>query len=642
MFTTVTPSQNKYIISWFPVYQFAKDLRKEYKSSKVSHIFKASGISVWGYRTIQIHRFFIPELIYLLKKFNYPKDLINEILENTWMGKNSRTTRVDISQVSTNMNGVTLKDYQQDFVKNYPKMKDMFHLRGLILSFDQGLGKTMTSLATMLALKKDKVIIVAPKSILFTVWKEHINTYVKDKKVYVVGENDFTEDYDYYIFNYESMDKLDPYKKVFTKYNTGIILDESHNFLKKSQRTQNALALINDTNCKDSLLLSGTPLKSVGSEIIPMLLMLDKMFDVEAVDIFKKAFGINTTIANDIMHARLSQIMYRKVKEGTIALPKKTETTIKVKINNGKKYTISEVKKQCIDFANQRLQYHRSNMEQYVKDYNECIEWIKKNTDLPHTKEFKQYQKDVDFLKGIVFSTSERKHLEIAQRTNEYEKEVIYPLLPNELKKKFKESKSAVKYVVLKVRGEVIGNLLITLRKEMTTEMVKEVDFKGIINKAAKKTIIFSSFVDSVEVANDYVKTLGFTPLMLHGGNGDAKSAVEQFNKNRKYNPLISTTQMLVTGVTLTVANTMIFLNKPFRYTDYLQASDRIHRIGQDTDVFIHTILLDTGNEGNLSTRMEDIMEWSRNGFETIVEGAPSPKTKRLFSKVISEELSLY
>lgn len=642
MYSSVSEHGNKYVITWFPVYQFAKDLGRYYKTNKLRNLFQASGFSVWGYRTIIVHKFFIPELVYLLRKFNYSPDLINLIVENTWMSNSKRVTKIDVSNISNYMPSVTLKDYQRKFIEEYPKMKDLFQLRGLILSFDQGLGKTMTSLATMLALKKEKVIIVAPKSTLYTVWQKHINTFIKGKSVYVVGDKNFSEEYDYYIYNYESMDKIDSYKSMFTKYNIGIILDESHNFLKKSQRTTNALSLINDTKCKDSLLLSGTPLKAVGSEIIPMLMMLDKLFDNEALDIFKKAFGINTTLANDILHSRLSQIMYRKVKEEVLSLPKKTEDTIKVKISDGDKYTIDKVKEECIKYAKDRLNYHRSKMQQYINDYNMCIDWIKDNTDLPSTKEFKQYQKDFNILKNSVFSTNDKRLMEIATRVNDYEKNVIYPLLPNELKKKFNDSKTAVKYVELKVRGEVIGNLLINLRKEMTSKMVEKVDFKGIINKAIKKTIIFSSFIDSVEAAYEHIRKLGFKALLLHGGHGDAKSAVEEFTKDSKINPLISTTQMLVTGVTLTVANTMIFLNKPFRYTDYLQASDRIHRIGQDTDVFIYTILLDTGNKGNLSTRMEDIMEWSRDGFESIVDGGKKDKNLiAMYDRLMSEEFSV-
>ncbi len=49
------------------------------------------------------------------------------------------------------------------------KEKQKYNLRGLILAFEQGLGKTMTSLALMESLGKDCIIIVAPKSTTRTV-----------------------------------------------------------------------------------------------------------------------------------------------------------------------------------------------------------------------------------------------------------------------------------------------------------------------------------------------------------------------------------------------------------------------------------------------------------------------------------------
>ena len=58
---------------------------------------------------------------------------------------------------------------------------------------------------------------------------------------------------------------------------------------------------------------------------------------------------------------------------------------------------------------------------------------------------------------------------------------------------------------------------------------------------------------------------------------------------------------------------------------DYEQASDRCYRIGQDTEVYIYKMVLDTGEEPNLSTRMQDILAWSKNEFQTIMGDAEMP-----------------
>ena len=442
-------------------------------------------------------------------------------------------------------------------------------------------------------------------------------------RVYVTGDPNFSIDYDFFVFNYEAIPKLEPIAAEFRKYNTGIIVDESHNFLTQSNRTNNLVALTYATKCSDLLLLSGTPLKAVGSELLSMLMLLDRNIDEEAKLIFRKTFGLSSSLANDVIHARLDHIMYRKVKEDVLDLPKKTEYTIKIKIPDGDKYTLDEVKKKAVVYAKERMEYHKKNMRSYIDTFNRILTYAKEETELGGTIEFNRFIKNLNKLRNIQFSSMNPDHIALAHEIRAYEDNYLYPALPAEMRREYKEVSAAVKYVGLKVRGEVIGNLLIKMRTEMTSEMVKYANLPDMIHKAMKKTIIFTSFIDTCEVAYNYIVKQGFKAIKLHGQSEETvKGAVEKFTKDESYNPLVSTINMLVTGVTLIEANNMVFLNKPYRFTDFAQASDRIHRIGQDTPVFINTIILDTGEKPNLSTRMESIMEWSRDSFNDLVGGS--------------------
>lgn len=612
---------NFYKITRFPLTSFAKNLTKTYKTTKIQNLFEGVGISFFGYRSIKVHRFFIPELIFLLKKFSFGGSLVNELIEKTWV---SDYKKIPMSE-TTSMSSVSkeihakLNDYQAEFVKNYLEYKHVLQLKGMILSFDQGLGKTLTSLATLISIDVKQAIIVAPKSVLHTVWVEHIKKFMTDKKIYVIGESPLDDTYDYYIVNYEAINKLEPILGSLSSRGVGVIVDESHNFLNQSNRTKNVISLTKKLKCENILLLSGTPLKAIGSELIPMLMILDKYFDRDALEIFKKSFGISTGLANDILHARLSSIMYRKIKEDVLSLPEKIEKLIKISIPGGEKYTLENVKDGAKKFAEERMTFHKKEMPRYEKMFDEVIEYVHQNLS-KRRDDFDMYLRIIKYLKTHKYDNRNKKMVDMAQWANTYEQEIIFPMLPNDLKRKFKECKTAVKYINMKIQGEVIGNYLNKLRMEMTTALVEHSDLPKYINYADKKTVIFTSFVDSIEATFKYLVSKKFNPLMVHGGTGDnAKSAVEKFRGDPDVNPLVASLKMLSTGVTLIEANTMIFLNKPFRYTDYLQASDRIHRIGQDVDVYIYTIILDTGASDNLSTRMEDIMVWSKEQFGGLV-----------------------
>ena len=151
-----------------------------------------------------------------------------------------------------------------------------------------------------------------------------------------------------------------------------------------------------------------------------------------------------------------------------------------------------------------------------------------------------------------------------------------------------------------------------------------------------KKTILFSSYVDSLEQAETACKKAGFTPMVITGENSSqVRQLLDTFRSNPDINPLIASIKVLSTGHTIVEANTVIFLNVPYRSVDYQQASDRVYRIGQDTDVYIYKLLLDTGDEPNLSTRMHDILAWSKDQFGAIIEGEIEDKpTDYLVNKI--------
>ena len=482
---------------------------------------------------------------------------------------------------------------------------------------------TSTSLALMHCLHKEAILVCAPKSTVMNVWVREINDMFKQSQdIWYIGKP--FEKARFYIVNYESMDKLLNFTSCFPSGDRiGIIIDEWHNFRNnKAARVQSLLKLANVINCKDIVPMSGTPVKALGSELIPLISLLDsKFFDEEALELFKQAFGLNANIAFDVLRNRLGFMMFRKLKEDVLKLPDKMTEDIFIEFPEAKAYTLTNVKKIITEFTKERTEYYTKNKKYYQSIYQEGLTYFELNFLTDDLKpEYVEYLKLIDMIINDKFRNIEERQAAYV-KANMFEKK-IYTTLHPDLKPKWKKAKSVVKYVQFTIMGEVIGGLLTKLRSEMFTQMLYNSPIIDLINNAEKKTICFTSYVDVADTCYDYLKNnFKLKPLLAYGRNAkEIPATLKLFSqKSSKENPLIATIQTLSTGVTLTVANTVVFLNKPWRSVDYLQAQDRVHRVGQDTTCYIYNFILKTGEEANLSTRMEDIVKWSQEMFENIV-----------------------
>lgn len=629
-FDPIIDRGNYVIIKNFPYAWFRRVIKKEYGNTKLANMFELVGMNFFeNNKSIRIHKFFLPEIVYILNnaRGGYGRQkLVDNIVAYTWLRDLYDTSHiksaVNLDLVKRDML-VDLFDWQEEFINLYDIKRQQAHLRGELLSFGCGLGKTITSLALMKSLNCDGVIIIAPKSTLKDVWVDHLNRfYRKPQKYYLVNETP-PGDADFFIFNYESMDKIpDVMKYIKSKKNVGIIADESHNFLKmKSLRTQNLIWLRNELNCQHTLLMSGTPVKALGVEVIPLLRVIDSFFDDDAEAIFRKAFGLNTTLGTDILHARMNLMMHRRKMEDVFTLPEKVEETIQIKIKNGDKYTVQNVKKLLIAYMEERMKYHQTRKPIYEKEWETCMKFFNDNKSISSTKEWNRYCEMLKYLKRYGYRRFDKFIVVEVNWGNQYEKDVLIPSMPKNLKEQFLDCKSAIKYLNMKLQGEVLGYLE-KLRGEMITSMLNGVDFDELINGSLKKVIFFTSYVETVETLDKILKDKGYKTICVYGKTSNhSTDLLDKFRKDRDCKVLIATMQTLATGVTLTEANTAVFLNMPWRDADYNQASNRIWRIGQDTPCNVYTLHLFTSGYVNLSDRTDEILEWSRNMASSITDG---------------------
>lgn len=116
----------------------------------------------------------------------------------------------------------------------------------------------------------------------------------------------------------------------------------------------------------------------------------------------------------------------------------------------------------------------------------------------------------------------------------------------------------------------------------------------GLLDSAAAagdKVVVWTRFVDNVEWLTG--RLAKYAPQKVHGSMtvDDRNDSIAAFRARVGCRLLIATPGAAKEGLTLTVANHAIFYDRGFSLDDYLQAQDRIHRISQDKECFVHNIM---------------------------------------------------
>lgn len=604
----------------------ARDIMKLWTSKRVERymFYQIEG------KFISFPKFFAPDVHYILMQVhNYKnaytsksviRSALKELEENTWL-KNITEDKPDILDLSVAIPKFkkTPLPHQMKFFEAFNYRIPRYGLQGYLLSAGAGTGKTFTGLVLAEALKADVVVMVVPKNAVYRVWEAHLkDEYKTPQESWVIADGQPYKGQRFIIAHFEALDKA----RAVVSSKGGlvvVILDESHNLNQtESLRTQIFIDMCNSLRNKYVLWSSGTPIKALGSEAIPLIKTIDPMFTKDVEERFKKIYAGDSSRALDILRNRLGMLSYR-VESSAVVDNKTSSKEIKIKVPGGDRFTLDAIRIEMQKFITERLKFYRDNRKTYTKSYDECLAvfekaYIKTSEQAKAFKVYKQYVAMIS--KGF----DPKNMANEARYCNSYERGTILPNLPDAMKKDFRAAKSVVKYPELKVLGEALGGVLGKKRVECQLEMIKGTDFKGIIEKAAKKTIVFSSYVPVTNAVAEEVKKGGFKPVLVHAQvDGTLPALVGQFEKDPDANPLVATFQSLSTAVPLIMANTTIFTNVPFRDHELVQAKARTNRLGQDTEVEYFYTYLDTGSKPNISTRSQEILQWSREQVGAIL-----------------------
>lgn len=539
--------------------------------------------------------------------------VIHELKEKTWVGDVEREVKSITNEKDLNhLVPFPLKPFQAEFVRHVGKLVPAYRLRGYMLDAGAGTGKTVTQLILAHCLGAKKCIVVVPKNSAERVWQDTIAHIMLMKKPYWVstdGKPLHTEAY-YYVVHYEQLQQMLDFVKLHPRDFEGsyLGLDESHNFNRiASDRTQAFIDMAGMPQIMMNLWASGTPIQALGIECIPFLKCIDPMFTDEAEERFRKIYGRDAKRANDILRNRIGHLKYHVPKQDVVDIPVHTQTVL-VKMPNAMEYTLEAIGEKMRKFIMEREAFYAKHKEEFKADYERALLYFEQHAQF-NKADYAAYKAAVALIsKGFDPKLMKAE----AQLANGFERKVIIPALPNAMKEDFRKAKSVVKYVNLTIMGECLGTVLGGSRSKCHLEMVENIDFSQLIDGAKKKTLIFTSFVEVLERAASLIDQKGYQSARVYGAtNKDLSKIVKEFYENDDINPLLATYPSLSTAVPLTVASRILMINQPFRDAIRTQTIARAARLGQDTAVDVVDLLLDTGDKPNISTRSNDIMQWS-------------------------------
>lgn len=650
-FFNFSPSVEKvgsyYVVTGINLNAFEIDLRTNFGTSVIFNRM----IVKMNSRKFKIHQFFMVELAWILDHFTTNKNkrqvdryrvgmykykgLYDEIKSKTWIESTFNTYAPYNVDKALKAFKYTPYPDQRQFLDDYSRIKFGYQLRGCLLDAEPGSGKTFTSLVWSAMISAYKTLIVVPKHLVNKPWVDEMNNdYFKERpKIWTSLDNTNPLDHldcDYFIIYKENLRRgeYDPLIAAMSKNGKEpikVIVDESHNYNEhKSQQTQGLIELGTHPYVSDVLFMSGTPIKAQGRETFALFTIIDKFFDKYVQDDFLKMYGRDNAFLNEMLAHRLGRIKYTITKIEGMGKPPEP-IVVPVSFPGAERYTLSSIRAEMMNFITERVAYYNKVLPDYVRDWNKVVDnyraWIK--GDQLEEAELNQYVETVNYFRKHGYNNFT--DADKSKFCHKVETKIENELRGDDLKY-FRNIKSAVKYVGLKIRGEALGRVLSKARMEAVRDIIRHADLPRRIDAVKKKTVIYTSYIEVIRELMGYFEEVGVKSAYVHGENSkEIDAIVKAFEVDKDLNPLITTYNTLREGYPLTMANQLILMNAPFRSYELKQTIARIYRKGQDTECFVYLIDLDTGSEENITSRSIDIMEWSKEQVDILLGGGRLP-----------------
>lgn len=118
------------------------------------------------------------------------------------------------------------------------------------------------------------------------------------------------------------------------------------------------------------------------------------------------------------------------------------------------------------------------------------------------------------------------------------------------------------------------------------------------IRSNGEKAIVWSVFTENADWLANRLRPYGTAKVHGKLTMDERNKSVKKFLDDPDCKVLIATPGAAKEGLTLTVANHVIFFDRGFSLDDYLQAQDRIHRVSQEKTCYVYNLMMHDSIDG--------------------------------------------
>ena len=160
------------------------------------------------------------------------------------------------------------------------------------------------------------------------------------------------------------------------------------------------------------------------------------------------------------------------------------------------------------------------------------------------------------------------------------------------------------------------GILSSTIKESAKMDRMEELVEEAVEN--GKKVVIFSNWTQmTLPIYNRLAVKYRGTYITGEVDSDQRQAHVKQFQEDDNCKFIVGTIGAMGTGLTLTAGTVEIFMDEPWNRANKEQAEDRLHRIGQSTNITIYTLIC----KDTIDERVHELVENKGKMADMLVDG---------------------